>query len=366
VPWSTQNDNVWVSGGTGNWAGINSGTALGNWFVNYSAIKTTANTFTLHHCNNPSSGCTSLSPIDTTAYGSFTGQNIGFLIACQFGGCGADTAYLDYGATAEALRTWALLFRVTPTSTYSTALLALVDWMNDTASKGMIAWISLDSGRDNAMTRDFSIAFDWLYASYSSAQKTASATTINLWLNWEKNCTCGWGTGAYSLHDPTSNYWSGHLTAFAAAGYATLGDNGSAQGYIDFATTLWTTEHVKMHNAPLAGTNPTSDPTGWYYKGTNVLGYNYGARDIARLIRYAIMVSTATGSALANAQTYAQAWANAQIYELKPDRFRSIPWGRWTGNTTAATARRSAPQRRERPTRRSRWSISWRPPVGVR
>ena len=310
VPWSgTLSATLYLKGATGSWAGIeNSPETRG-----YSATRTGSNTFTV--------------PIDSSSFGSFSGQSITAFVAG-----GEDGAFLGYGYQGsgwqDALLSLALLYKVTGTQSYAIKALELLDWINTLGAARMISPVSQDSGRaDMATTFCVAIAYDWLYDALSSQQRSATVNTLNVWNDWTVN-------NAYGRGDPTTNYWEAHVTATASVGYATYGDNSRAQGWIDWATNQWSTYFApKFFNRPNGVTSGYNDPTGFFYTGgLAVIGWNYGGNDIGRHLKYMEMVRTATGQSVPNGVEYAKSWARALPYQLKPDRVKTPTWGRWTGD----------------------------------
>src|SRR5579872_6080153 len=78
-----------------------------------------------------------------------------------------------------------------------------------------------DVYRNNA--EGVSLIFDWCYSSFSSSDKS---TLFNVW-NTEGSAQVNQNYGVYN------NYFWGEFRGFFTWGVATLGDNSSAQGFID-------------------------------------------------------------------------------------------------------------------------------------
>jgi hypothetical protein len=309
VLWSGTVQSVYLKGGTGAWAAVTNAPETNGW----SATATSAHTFTI--------------PVNATAFGSFSGQRLTFFMA----GGEAASFTLGYGYEGsnwyDALLQLSLAYKVTGNTAYASKALQLVDFMNTLGKAGMISPISQDGGRaDMAVTLGLAIAYDWLYSNMTAAQRTATYTTLNLWNNW----TVG---NAYSISDPTSNYWEAHQTAVAATGYATYGENPTAQSWIDWANANWNAHFARMFDAPSTTVAAqTNAGQGMFFGGQTVIGHNYGGNDISRHLKYMWMVKTATGTDIFSTTDYAQRWANALVYELKPDRWHAVSWGRWPGD----------------------------------
>ena len=307
LPWVGSVSTVYLAGGTGAWAGVNNQPATSAW----TGTITGVHTFSI--------------PVDSTAFGSFTGQALTFFMAG-----GEYTGYLSYGQTGsgwyDALLQLGILYKMTGTTSYATKGLELIDWINTLGAAGMISPVSQDSGRASmGATLGLAIGYDWFYELLTTQQKAATAVTLNLWNAWTH-------ANAFAITDPQSNYWEAHVTASAASGYATYGDNANAQALIDWATTNWNTNFdPKFFNPPSTTAKATDDPSGYFYGGMAILGYNYGGNDISRHLKYMLMVKTATGTDMLATRDYGRRWAKNLIYSLKPDRWHVPPLGQWPG-----------------------------------
>jgi hypothetical protein len=71
----------------------------------------------------------------------------------------------------------------------------------------------------------YGLAYDWLYALMTTAQRTQVYTTANVWLAAFEDPQ---GKAAYAFAHPQSNYYAGYFHAKAAIAIATYGDNPSA------------------------------------------------------------------------------------------------------------------------------------------
>ena len=181
------------------------------------------------------------------------------------------------------------------------------------------------------------LAYDWCYDQLNydgngAARKAATAVNANLWFNW-MSTTPAWGASEVYAGYAGANYWGGHILGFGLLGYATFGDNSNAQTILDWVDNQWTVEMGKGFNAPVANTDGSSSPLGIYHAGLP-LEWNYGGNHITRLLEYMHAVQTATGSPASQVANYMQLWAEAGLYELKPDRWQVRRDGVWSANVT--------------------------------
>jgi hypothetical protein len=308
LPWHGDATRVYLAGATREWMRINNNPAINGW----TATAKGANRFSI--------------PVDSTAFGSFEEQRVTFFIAEGENSPG----FLTYGQTGagwyDALLQCGLLYEVTGDSIYATKALLLLDWINTLGAAGLISPVSQDSGRGSmGATLGVAIAYDWFYDLLSPEQKRATSVTLNLWNAWTQ-------AHAFSTTDPRSNYWEAHVTASAASGYATYGDNPQAQTLIDWATNNWNSNFdAKLFAPPSATAKAAEDSSGYFFGGLSVLGYNYGGNDISRHLKYMLLVKTATGIDLLATRDYGRRWARSLIYSLKPDRWHVAPLGQWPG-----------------------------------
>jgi hypothetical protein len=309
LPWNGAAPTVYLTGGAGAWAAVNNNPNTVAW----TATATGSNTFTI--------------PVDSTAFGSFAGQSLTFFMA----GGENNSGFLSYGQTGsgfyDAFLQLGLVYRITGTTAYATKAITLLDWINTLGAAGLISPVSQDSGRASmGATLGVAIAYDWFYDLLSPAEKASTAVTLNLWNAWTQ-------ANAFSTTDPQSNYWEGHVTASAASGYATYGDNSNSQALINWATNNWSTNFdPKFFNPPSTTAKAVDDPSGYFYGGLAILGYNYGGNDISRHLKYMLLVKTATGTDMLATRDYGRRWARNLIYSMKPDRWHVPPLGQWPGS----------------------------------
>jgi len=309
LPWHGTATRVYLAGATGAWLPVNNKPAINGW----AATAKGANRFSI--------------PVDATSFGSFAEQTLTFFMAEGENNPG----FLTYGQTGsgwyDALLQCGLVYKVTGDSKYATKALALLDWINTLGAAGMISPASQDSGRASmGATLGVAIAYDWFYDLLNPQQKAATAVTLNLWNAWTQ-------AHAFSTTDPQSNYWEAHVTASAASGYATYGDNPNAQTLIDWATNNWNSRFdPKFFNPPSTTAKAAEDSSGYFYGGLAVLGYNYGGNDISRHLKYMLLVKTATGIDMFATRDYGRRWATNLIHSLKPDRWHVPPLGQWSGS----------------------------------
>jgi hypothetical protein len=285
LPWHGTAPRVYLAGATGAWLPINNNPATNGW----TATAIGANKFSI--------------PVDSTSFGSFAEQTLTFFMAEGEN----NPNFLTYGQTGsgwyDALLQCGLVYKVTGDSKYASKALTLLDWINTLGGAGMISPVSQDSGRASmGATLGVAIAYDWLYDLLSPQQKGATAVTLNLWNAWTQ-------AHAFSITDPQSNYWEAHVTASAASGYATYGDNPNAQTLIAWATNNWNSNFdPKFFNPPSTTAKAAEDSSGYFYGGLAILGYNYGGNDISRHLKYMLLLKTATGIDMLATRDYTRRW----------------------------------------------------------
>ena len=308
---------LFIGGGTGKWAGVNFLTGLG-----WSATVTGTHTFTI--------------PVDSTSFGSFSGQSLATFLKS---GCLSNTICYDYEsmgwlATVPSL---AIAYKLTGTTAYATTALAWLDYVNAASAVGIYAPASVDVGYPSrGAALSVALVYDWCYGQLSGGQKTATAVTADLWYTWMSKSAfgttgllTGGGTGGMG---PNSNYTGGHILGYGTLGYAIYGDDSNAQTMIDWASTKWNALMPLGFAAPVVGDSAyTVDARGVYNAGTNA-EWHYGSGHIPRLLEYALAVQTATGSKASNIDTYMPLWANAFLYDLMPNRWEVRNDGSWSGN----------------------------------
>ncbi len=321
---------VYGAGGTGAWAALNT-TVLNGGYTPFVVTRTGVHTFSVQTY----AGTGSLHNLDSTAFGSYAGQTINLFLfdgGSQYATTSGYSTWGQYGGGYwEDMLYSALVYKITGTTSYRDKALAVLDFMNTFGAAGNDGPQSIDSGRAGTLnTYSLAVVYDWLYADLSTAQKTATYITLNHWANWTLNGNADGSGPAYGIGAADSNYWEAAHTFIGAVYYATADENPSASTWLSWLNTAWTNSFVPTFDAP--STTIEGDASlakGSYYGGQNWLGYNYGGNDVGRHLKFFEMVRTATGTEPPNATTYAKLWAGTTIHELKPDRYKSVSWGRW-------------------------------------
>jgi hypothetical protein len=312
-----------IAGGTGSWAGVN-----GAFYV----TVTGTHTFTI--------------AVNSSAFGSFSGQTLTVMV--YYGAASGRLQYGDNGAYQGDqwllnMQALALTYQVcTAVGTcsggaaqYATKALQWLDYANSLGAAGITQPVSADTGwSSRTVPVALALVYDWCYDQLSSGQKTATAVTAHTWLAWTS--ANAFGRGADEGSEPNSNYVGGHILGYGPLGYTLYGDDANAQDIIDFATGLWTNVIGPGFSAPVVGnqfayTSPRG--IGIFYSGVPT-EYNYNSGHFMRLMQYMLAIKTATGSELSNAVNYRKLWANAILYDLKPDRWRTRMDGNYSGNVT--------------------------------
>src|ERR1035437_7130172 len=315
VPWNTA-ATLFLGGATGSWTSVNATAGLG-----WTATKTGTHTFTI--------------PIDSSGFGSFSGQSLGTFVkvGTLSGYFGYDYEGLPWAATIPTL---ALTAQVLGDSSYCAPVVSWLNYLNTAGAAGITTPESADSGwPSRTVLLSMGLAYDWCYSSLNSDQKTATATTVNLFYNWMKanayGLTQGNGGGAYS------NYWGGHILGTSLAAYATFDENTNAPAMLTWVSDQWTTNSynniARTFSAPVPGIINYYDTTGFYNAGIP-WEWNYGAAHIKRLLQYMLAAKTAGGTDMFQTTDYARRWAASNIYELKPDRWSVRTDGIWSANVT--------------------------------
>jgi hypothetical protein len=299
IPWTGSPTVLYMGGGTGAWTGVNTQT---NHYL--AGTRTGTNTFTV--------------PVDATAFGAYTGQNITVFLESAL--VSNSICYNYEGAGwYDAFRYLGLAYAVTNNSVYATKALQLIDHINSLTAAGIVSPEAADSGYPSRYAAlGLALGFDWFYNSLSAAQKAATSATLNYWYDW-------YVTSAYlNTPHPEGNYWGGHQVGFGAAGLATLGDNPRGQEIIDRMRSQWDS------SVPEAFTAPNGNMSGGY----PIESFQYGANHMMRLIEYMLFQKTANNEDLLSSTDWTQRIARNQLYSLKPDRWRTTSDGDWSGSYT--------------------------------
>ncbi len=295
VPWHGSTS-VFIGGGTGAWAAVN---AAGDRPRPIAATRVGTRTFTV--------------PIDSTAFGSFTGQRLALFFS-EGGYSGYGYQGSDWQAMLEVL---GIAYQVTGNRVYASKGIELVDYIASLGVAGMLAPVAIDSGfPSRSAMYGLALGYDWLHDRLTAKQRAAVAEALNLWFDWFRRAAFENDGPAYS------NYFGGHVMGFGLAGFATEADNPRGPEIVAYIRDLFQT-----HVAPAFA-------TGGFAGGYPVEGYAYGANHFQRLLYYMLAVETATGADIISRSGYPQVIARHLLYTLKPNNWQVSDEGAFPGDDT--------------------------------
>lgn len=194
------------------------------------------------------------------------------------------------------------------------------------------------------------IAYDWIYDTLSSADKTALEAMMFRWYDWiqgvrsefnngvlvsgtryhedqEGDCTganvctsvTGIQTKGYAYEDMAGNFMGGHTYLMSLVPVATYGENAAASGYLTTFKSLLTSTVIDQLEDPLQHSGGDA-VEGWNYGG----GYIY---TLPGLYGY----YTGTGDAAISAMTWPDELVTAMVHRLGPNLLDVPIYGDWTG-----------------------------------
>jgi hypothetical protein len=295
VPWPASTP-VFIGGATGAWAAVN---AAGDRPSPVAATRVGPHTFTV--------------PIDSTAFGSFSGQRLALFFSE-----GGYSAYgyegSDWQSTLELL---GITYQVTGNVAYAAQGIELIDYIASLGVAGMLAPAAIDSGfPSRSAIYGVAIGYDWLHDRLTAKQRAAVVRALNLWFDWFKRA-------AFENNGPAyGNYFGGHVLGFGLAGFATEADNPRGPEIVAHIRGLFDT-----HVAPAFA-------TGGFAGGYPVEGYPYGSNHFQRLLYYMLAVETATGVGIVSRSGYPQKIARNLLYNLKPNGWQVSDEGACAGDYT--------------------------------
>jgi hypothetical protein len=295
-------------------------------------------------------------PFDSTSWGAYPGNAVLFIIN---GTPPANTIYYDYEGLGwlAALQELGLMYQITGDAAYATPALALLDYINSLAPTNLVAPFIMDSGfpaRGSVLA--VALSYDWFYPLLSSVQKSATIATLNTWYAFYQANINNPNVIFTGHGDAVSNYWGGFMLGFGAAGYATLGDNSTADAMVTFIRSEVDTYLGQAVAPPQTGSYPDTSDLCPASGGTSLCGgslnggyaaegFNYGPNHFMRMLQYLFMIKTATGedvfSTTAYAAPFAKAIATNFTYSLFPNMwqapnvgesgevlplYRNLPW----------------------------------------
>ena len=209
------------------------------------------------------------------------------------------------------------------------ALLYMTAMVRDNAQGGAVGSgggglhnIQIDSGwTARTVGLGTALIYDWLYdyAPFNNTLKTEFYGMLNTWITW-------YDANGYDRSDTLvgTNYNGGYFIMKAMAGYATEGDNGSANTYIAWANNIWDNFYnVKLTTGSLRGGDWLSS------------GWNYGPGMVQKFFGYLMARKTATG--IDNVINFS--WGRDHVYYkiggLHPDRKHVYGGGSWSSDSGA-------------------------------
>jgi hypothetical protein len=293
VPWSGSTS-VFIGGATGAWAAVN---AAGDRPSPIAATRVGTNTFTV--------------PIDSSAFGSFTGQRLALFFS-EGGYSGYGYKGLEWQSMLEVL---GIVYQVTGNIAYASKGIELVDYIASLGVAGMLAPVAIDSGfPTRSATYGLAIAYDWLHDQLTAKERAAVTQTLSLWFDWFKRA-------AFENNGPAyGNYFGGHVMGFGLAGFAIEADNPRGPEIVAYIRDLFQT-----HVAPAFA-------TGGFAGGYPVEGSPYGVNHFQRLLYYMAAVETATGADIISRSGYPQKIARNLLYNLKPNNWQVSDEGDCAGD----------------------------------
>jgi hypothetical protein len=295
---------VAIGGATGGWSGLN---RLGiNDLV--LATKTGAFTFTV--------------PINTTSFGSFTGQDI-----AVWSYDARDLYNFNGGYQGSGWRDVAyylgFAYQVTLNTAYSTKGRGLYRYMAKIGKSGITAPVGVDSG---FATREVCVAFawlyDWLYPTLTAQERLDGIDAMNTWFDLVQ--TPPVGQVILSTNGPQfSNYYVGHLRGIGAMAYA------GAENPRHDEMVAWIRSRFDSITVPTFTTGGHGEG-GYAFEGAI-----YGMNSYANTMEFMETVRTATGEDIFATFDMAQRVAVNTIYQLRPDRWRVDDVSDYAGSYTS-------------------------------
>jgi hypothetical protein len=295
VPWSGSTA-VFIGGATGAWTAVNE---TGDRPSPIAATRIGTNTFTV--------------PIDSTAFGSFTGQRLALFFS-QGGYSGYGYEGVDWQSMLEVL---AIAYQVTGHTAYASKGIELIDYIASLGVAGMLAPAAIDSGfPSRSAIYGLAIGYDWMHDRLTANERAAVAQALNLWFDWFRRA-------AFENNGPAyGNYFGGHVMGFGLAGFATEADNPRGREIVAHIGGLFQTRVVPAF------------ATGGFAGGYPVEAYTYGTNHLQRLLYYMLAVKTATGDDIIARTDDVRKIARNLLYNLKPNNWQVSDEGDFAGDYT--------------------------------
>jgi len=138
---------------------------------------------------------------------------------------------------------YALMYQLTGTTSYANRAVAIVEYAFANPYNGYTinTWPEFDNFyTDRYLVPPVAIVLDWCYDAMTPTQRTTFANQLDWWANDIMT------SQPWSWHDPSNNYYYGHMWAILSAGYAMYGLSANAQTYIDYARGTMLDQAIKF------------------------------------------------------------------------------------------------------------------------
>jgi hypothetical protein len=137
----------------------------------------------------------------------------------------------------------ALMYQLTGNTAYANRAVQIIEYVLAHPYTGYTTntWIEFDNFYTTRyLVPPVAIVLDWCYDTMTAAQRTAFANQLDWWANDIMT------SNPWSWHDPSNNYYYGHMWAILSAGYAMYGLNANAQTYVDYARGTMLDQSIKF------------------------------------------------------------------------------------------------------------------------
>jgi len=173
-----------------------------------------------------------------------------------------------------------------------------------------------DFGRDTGydirfQLRDLMLAYDWLYDSFTLAERATIVRVATKWIDWYHD------TPGYAATWPIENYYAGYLQGIALVAVATAGDNPDADRLFALLRSKLANE-VPIQNQRLAG-------------GDWAEGWNYGWYSTLELSLVDILLRD-LGEDWSADFDWLRGLPSSLLYMTAPDFSRTYSYGGYSGD----------------------------------
>ncbi len=293
VPWASGTFQVFIGGGTGNWSGINN--------VDYpgiTATKLTAKTFSI--------------PVNSTSFGSFSGQVLGFFPYDNGDDAGILYAYQGLG-WSEAIQDLGIIYRITGTTSYATKGVQLLRYIIKLGKAGVTYPVSADSYfATRGVLLALGLGYDWFFDQLTDQDKLDAFSALNFWYDQTK-------VNALDINGPTSsNYFTGHILGLGISSLAMV-ENPRATELVSFV-------RGKIDNVILPSFNIGGECEG----GFPFESYGYGTNSFERCLWAMFAFKSSLGIDLYS--SISKKLSKSLIHNLKQNMWQVPDEGDWPGN----------------------------------